>query len=506
MLQTPLPLEVLKACLPYLHVSITAHLTAYPAHPGATPQIPADEPSVKLALDTISSPHLSLNLPEQNIHNASIAFVRADLHLRHPERQLSRPAIFFAASAYLRPPPVAPSDPLDDYLPSGIPLSSNVLSPLLSTPPFAETNISLPASRLEKVIPLISSTDHDLRPVRATSQMLKVNSALLLRTSRTLFPDNVYLNIDMHVPPGSSTAITLDHVECHIHGLTVTPLSTTTLPMTMEPSDRMAFVFKSDGRAAAANAEFQIAATAKLEGGLIRRLRIGRTLLAPSAARVPTKERAKHWSVPKGAQRQSMTNDHNEHGVKGEVKISISGPAKVKMGAVFKIDLFVLNAGSRRRRLNILGPASKSSSNSSSGRPGQNRSSWVVDQPVPQHGKTVVGERKASMAPVIVDDKELFMQASGTRGAERRRSGTFAITGNHRAEVVTLDTEVRCGALGPGACQGVSIALQTLSVGVISIEGIVVVDLDSRETCLIGEGWESLCYDDHDIEQEEARA
>ncbi|KAF2157338.1 hypothetical protein K461DRAFT_15332 [Myriangium duriaei CBS 260.36] len=462
LLRTQLPSEILALCMPYLNFSITAHLTAFPAQPGSTPQIPTEEPPIKLVLDTITAASPKLIVLPQSQPDASIAVFQAELHLRHPERILSRPAVYFSASVFLKPPTAPTPDPLDDYLPSGVPLSSNVLSPLLSAPPFANTHLSLPSSRLDKVIPLLNPTDTDIRPLRASTSTLKIHPVLLLRTTRTLFPSTVYLTLTISVPPTSPT-LHLTSASTTIPNLPITLLPTPSLPTTLYPTDRTTLTFTSTPPAATAPISLTLLATLSSRPIKLHRL------LPPPTPRAPPTTRSKHWSAPAS---RPTTAISGPGGVKGELRLSLSGPQRVRRGDEFKLTLFVLNSTRRKRRLGIVGPVVRGG------------------------GRTGSTGRGGSVANAVMDSREVMGLIYG--GGERRRSVGGGIRGGggaYRAEVVCLDTEVRC-VLQPGGCQDVALRLRAVSVGAIGVEGIVVVDLDSRETCVIGEGWEAVCFED----------
>ncbi|GAM86286.1 hypothetical protein ANO11243_042980 [Dothideomycetidae sp. 11243] len=478
-LRAPLPPQALTTCLPYLNASITAHLAAFPAHASATPQIPPEDPPIKLTLDSVSKSHPELvTLNEQSPHSSTAVF-RTELYLRHPERLLSRPALYFAASVFLKTPPAPPLNPLDDYLPSGSPLSSNVLAPLLSTPSFAAAGINLPSSRLEKVMPYIASSNHDIRPLRATTPISRIAPALLLRTSRTLFPDIVYLTLDVQVPTAPPTAVRIQTLDAQIPNLSITPLTTIPVPTTMNPGDRTAFVFQSDTRASSAQATFSITAVAQLDNTTTRSLRINRVLHAPSA-RIPPRDRPKHWSISKPA-RTSTTSDalSDSKPSGGDLKLSLSGPKRIRPNEPFYLHLSILNLATRKRRLHVLGPAPRP----------QTKTSWAV---------SASAERSA---PAVLDQRDLgsLVRPERRRSVRQLRSG--------RVEVLPLKVEVKAGVLAPGSCREIRLGMRAVGgEGVVSVEGIVVVDVDSRETCVVGEGWEVLCYDsDSDCDPEEAQ-
>ncbi|PNS19789.1 hypothetical protein CAC42_7756 [Sphaceloma murrayae] len=485
------------ACLGLSHLTVSAHLIAFSPQQDQAPQSGKQDPSVKVALGAIT-PDLSTATCIHSVStDVTTAIYTGELHLHHPERQVIRPSVHFAASLLFEQPSTSEPDPLDDYLPSGVPLSANILSPLLASPAFAGTNLNLPASRLNRVVPLSAVPVVEARPVRGASQRYTIGPALLLRTSRTLFPDQVYLSVDTQVPIHSKSAVSLQKAEARLPSSEVEALTTVALPTSLRPGDRTTFVFKTDADAGASIAQYRLTAGLTTSQGTRINLLIRRNLNAPPGAKVPTRERVKHWSTPKGTSRPSSTITRPaESGevVRRGLKLTITAPHTVRVGDTFSVKFFVVNNGLKKRRLSILGPASAGPSKSAG------RSSWIAGGSNPTKNRREDEFDRGNIASVVTDSKDLYAQITGLKQADRRRSAHLGLIPTskppgRRAEIVTLDPEIRLGTLQPGACYEISMRIQALSVGVVSIEGMVVADLDSRETCLIGEGWEGICYD-----------
>ncbi|KAF4549480.1 Hypothetical protein D9617_21g097010 [Elsinoe fawcettii] len=479
-----------RSCLQRSHLSVSAHLQAYSLQQDQAPPSRKHDPAVKVILGSFSASTTSPNHVEAINSEESLAIFVGELHLHHPERQVFRPAIYFAASMHFDAPLGRATDPLDDYLPSGIPLPANILSPLLSSPAFAGTNINLPASRLDRIVPISAAPAVEAKPIRGSTVIRPIGPALLLRTSRTLFPDQVYLSVDTQVPIYSKSEVQLEAAEARLPSSTVKALTTVTLPTTLKPGDRTTFIFQTDAQAGASVAQYRLTASLETSSGGKINLMIRRNLNAPPEAKVPTRERVKYWSIPKGASRPSSTiagARETPEGPRKGLKITINAPNKIKIGTIFDINFFVINQGGRKRRLSILGPAVPVPSKTA------NRRSWIVSRTSRSKKDQLAAE---NIANAVTDQRELYNQVTGSKHADKRRnvSGTGRLAGS-RAEIVTLDPEVRLGTLQPGACHEVAMKVQVLSIGVVSIEGMVVADLDSRETCLIGEGWEGICYD-----------
>ncbi|PSK37458.1 hypothetical protein B9Z65_2200 [Elsinoe australis] len=493
-----LPESSLTTCLEHSYLSVSAHLHAYSPQQEQGPHGFKQEPSIKVTLgsfsaNTSSPKHVYSHSQEQS----SAAFI-GELHLHHPERQVLRPNIYFAASLRLDMPPTAAPDPLDDYLPSGVPLPANLLAPLLASPAFAGTKLNLPASRLEKMVPISATPMTEAPPIRGTSVQSPIIPALLLRTSRTLFPDQVYLSVDTQVPMNSKTTVELLKAEARLPSSSVSALTTIALPASLKPGDRTTFIFRTHAQAGASIAQYRLTASLRTANGTDIKLTIRRNLNAPQGAKVPTRERVKYWSVPKGTSRPPSTvtgpKEPNENTKQG-LKITINAPKQIQVGEILSVNFFVSNNGARKRRLSILGPSSPAPSR------GANRSSWIASR---SNNTTSRVAGRENISNAVVESRELYAQITGQKHADKRRSAQLTSSAaskpvSQRAEIVTLDPEIRLGTLQPGACHEVSMKIRVVSVGVINIEGMVVADLDTRETCLIGEGWEGVCHDpDHE--------
>ncbi|KAF2222942.1 TRAPP trafficking subunit Trs65-domain-containing protein [Elsinoe ampelina] len=476
-----------RSCLQHSHLSVSAHLQALSPQQEQNPSGAKQDPTIKIILGSFSNSAATPNHVHSISTEESVAIFAGELHLHHPERQSFRPSIYFAASMHFDIPRQSAVDPLDDYLPSGIPLPANILSPLLSSPAFAGKDVNLSASRLDRVIPFSAAPPVENKPIRGATGQHPIAPSLLLRTSRTLFPDQVYLSVDTQVPMYARSAVKLEAAEARLPSSTVKALSTTSLPATLKPGDRTTFIFQTQAQAGASIAQYRLTASLTASQGTKINLVIRRNLNAPAGAKVPTRERIKYWSVPKGSSRpsSSIAGPRDAHdGAKKGLKITINAPNNIKIGTIFNIHFFVINNGGRKRRLSILGPASPVPSK------GANRSSWVVSRASkPAKGQPV----KESIASAVTDSRELQSQISGAKQSKKLGTSNSRIAGQ-KAEIVTLDPEVRLGTMQPGACYEVSMKVQALGVGVVSIEGMVIADLDSRETCLIGEGWEGICY------------
>ena len=412
------------------------------------------------------------------------------MHLNHPDRPVFRPNVQFAASASLKFSESATTDPLDDYLPAGIPLASNLLSSLQSIPPFRNGSINLPSSSLERAVPFLSTGRDDNRPIRISSQSFLVRPAMLLRTSRTLFSNVVYLPLDVHNPPSAPLDIQIVKADCHIEGCANKQLTSSSGPWHLLPGDRTTLVFQADSGASGASASFDILSTVALQDGTECKLQISRTMRAPLSSQIPVKTTVKHWSLPHRNSRPptvattvgSPEVEYTKPGG-GELKVSISGPSRVPVGSIFTLTFYLVNQCPRRRRLHILSPPI-----STAAAERQTRTSWIAP---------TWADNPQNIAPAVLEARERYAGAVGGK-QERRRSGTGRAgrySTAYHAQIIPLDTEIKVGSLAAGACTEARLTLQALSVGVISVEGLVIVDLDSRETCLIGEGWEGLCVD-----------
>jgi hypothetical protein len=173
--------------------------------------------------------------------------------LERPRIRIQHPSLLFIASVSLNPSESRQQESReDDYLPSLIPASTNILQPLSSDKAFPQKDPFLPASRLLRVVPASYSEDpiyniqqesgHPIRVVPAASARIRY-SRLNTYSGR---PTTV-ASLDFEVTPFLNCDVVFDKAELHMTDGTIETLSDATglvPPLSCRPRDDVTLIYK----------------------------------------------------------------------------------------------------------------------------------------------------------------------------------------------------------------------------------------------------------------------
>jgi len=155
-------------------------------------------------------------------------------------------------------------------------------------------------------------------------------------------------------------------------------------------------------------------------------------------------------------------------GSKQDLTVTFTGPSRVYVGETFTWSVFVVNRSSRTRKLALLIP------------PKRKR---VGD------GKTLPATPAGADPPEPVIDESMVYQSHKSRYLEPAelvplvhdvRIGC-ALDSPPPAQLYRTDTYV-CSPLMPSACHTTELSFVPLTTGLLSLEGVRVVDLNTNET------------------------
>ncbi|KAE8394323.1 TRAPP trafficking subunit Trs65-domain-containing protein [Aspergillus alliaceus] len=173
--------------------------------------------------------------------------------LKRPRIRIQHPSLLFIASVSLNPSEGRQRESRDDdYLPSLIPASTNILQPLSSDKAFPQKDPFLPASRLLRVVPAQYSEDpiynvqqqsgHPIRVVPAASARIRY-SRLNSYSGR---PTTV-ASLDFEVTPFLNCDVVFETAELQMSDGTIETLSEApglVPPITCRPRDDITLIYK----------------------------------------------------------------------------------------------------------------------------------------------------------------------------------------------------------------------------------------------------------------------
>ena len=468
--------ETLERLLQHLDLHVVAHASSAAPPPTTDANIgnSGNNTPTKAILDsrTVSAADAPVISQETTDDNVTSVIWRVELHLRHLDQQLSRPIVYFTASATLRndASDVA-SNSSDQYLTSGSPLPENLLRSLHDSPAFADTDIRLPASRIQKVTPRSSAMSTDVRPLRASSKQFAVVSALTIKRQALRIADSSLVSLDLEVAQRMKCDFHLEDVRGRVHDTTLESISPKPFARTMKPGDRTNFVFRLPTRSndqthdlstdAAAIAQMVITGHALLSDSCRPRLRIHMDINAQSLSVRDTQSPVRYW------QRQSSQVSSRPTSVAAPdqgLTFTFNGPLRVNEGETLYIDVFVVNRSIKKRFMALVAIPRSYKSN-----------------PLRQRQPANHEVDPNSKVSAVVDDRTVTKLQNGNR--------TFY------ASFVALSADVKIGPLVPGACHNTQLEFLVLSPGRVTFETLNVVDIETRETVCIADLPEILAYE-----------
>ncbi|KAK9389870.1 TRAPP trafficking subunit Trs65-domain-containing protein [Lipomyces mesembrius] len=137
------------------------------------------------------------------------------------------------------------------------------------------------------------------------------------------------------------------------------------------------------------------------------------------------------------------------------LSLTFSGPTEVLAGHVFVWKVYIINRSRKAKRISLIVQPKTRKMNNVKGLP---------RSPLPQQ---TAQQQNASLSTIILDDAVLY-------NAHR----TDMIESD---ELISLDNDIRMGPLGPGASHETELKLVALGVGVLSLDGVRVLDLAKGE-------------------------
>ncbi|KAA8895525.1 TRAPP trafficking subunit Trs65-domain-containing protein [Sphaerosporella brunnea] len=441
-----------------------------------------------------------------------LAVWKLEVPLGHPRARLNNPRVLLTCSATLRPAELQKPLFEDDYMASRQPMGINLLESFAEDPLMSHSP-RLSAHRVSRVIPVTQAPQQAIRPIGyAAKRGFNIYPAINIRLRYSRIPSGnrhiVIASLDLEVTPFSHCSVTINSVNIAVAGGSATLVAdspSTELPVTCLPRDDMTFLYtlaqtdintESAFTTPAAPGTQVRAISVSLEAtalvsdtcrpciftnwtttvdfappaaphfpshaGIQRAHRPpslgaivhGATVQASSGIRPgnpppgappapspnvvfsPPKEPRPGYSsgIPSGPPTQGLT-------------VTFTGPSRVYVGEAFTWSVFVVNRSSRMRKLALIVPPKRK-------RMGENKSLPAMP---------------SNETPEPVIDETMVYQSHRSRYLEP-------------AELVPLVNDIRIGPLMPSACHTTELKFVPLTTGLLTLEGVRVVDLNTNET------------------------
>lgn len=369
-----------------------------------------------------------------------------------PRIRIQHPSLLFIASTSLNPADARrQEDSEDDYLPSLVPASTNMLQSLSIDKSFNHKEPFLPASRLLRVVPTTYNEDpiyniqqhhgHPFRVVPAASARIRYSRL----NSYTGTPMTV-ASLDFEVTPYLTCEVAFDKANLHLSEGTIESLSETpglALPITCRPRDDVTLMYKltpeygpetnPSSTALVSTLDIALEAIILVDDECKPRISMQwRTNVDFSVALNPTfggpspalqrTNRPTSLSVSTQAgvtpSNRSSLRERAYSVTDVGITISFSGPVRVQVGSVFSWDVFIVNRSNvprkfaliaipKRKRVDPRGHVARPSSSS------------------------ITSRKEDQVAEAVTDDNIVHARQKSVAGQE--------------VELISLSTDIRVG-------------------------------------------------------------
>lgn len=375
-----------------------------------------------------------------------------------PRIRIQHPSLIFIASTSLDPTESRQQDSeTDEYLPSLVPASSNILQPLAADKSFRQTEPFLPSSRLLRVVPATNSQDpiynvqqssgHPIRVVPAAGARIRY-SRLNSYSGR---PTTV-ASLDFEVTPFLNCDVVFDKAELSLSDGIIETLSDVPgliPPITCRPRDDVTLVYKltpeygpdpnPSTTVMASTLDIALEAVVNVAENCRPRISMRwRTNVDFSMALNPTyggpsqalqrNNRPTSLSVSSNQGTATPPAPHPHRSSFREraysvtdvgVTISFSGPASVEVGKPFSWGVFVVNRSSSPRKFAMMAI------------PRRKRADPRGHVPRPSSSSLSHRSKESQVAEAVTDDNIVHAMQKSASGQE--------------ADLVCLSTDVRVG-------------------------------------------------------------
>ncbi|EEH07954.1 conserved hypothetical protein [Histoplasma capsulatum G186AR] len=461
----------------------------------------------------------------EDVVNYVYVIWKLDTFLSRPRLRLQQPSVVFSASATLNPLNASSGDYEDEYLPSGIPGSVNVFQSLAKNGPPDQSKPQpfLPASRLLRVVPTVQQDASSYRVQQIAQRPLRIIpiASARIRYSRL----NTYsgkpttiASLDFEVTPFTNFDVILEKTDVTLFDGQVESLTSDhgyALPVTCRPRDDVTFVYKltplhgmegaSSTTAAVYALDISLEATIcasdecqpkismKWRTNVDFSLPLNPSFGAPSQVLQRNNRPASLPMTPSQSASGSggggitpttalnpsaatlTTNRRSGYTSATDlgVTISFSGPSSVEVGKPFHWDVFIVNRSEKSRKFAMAAVPRRKRADV--------RSSRHISRPSSSSVSSV--RRDEQIAEAVTDENIVYAMQKN------------AIP--YDTEVIYLSTDIRVGPLPPGTCHSTEMKLLPLVAGVLHVEAVRLVDLNTNESMDIRDLPDIVSFDRH---------
>ncbi|KAF2431100.1 hypothetical protein EJ08DRAFT_632809 [Tothia fuscella] len=404
-------------------------------------------------------------------------FWRVKVLLSRPKAKIQKLSIYFAPSASLKPPEAKGTDnEEDEYMPTRVPQPINLLGPFAGDPALSGLKPHLSALRLSRPRPSTPTTKQLTRPLRTGPRRLfRAAPAFLWRVRFTRSPSaalahTTIASVDLEITPFAGSDVAFNKFNLELSSGRVEALGPE-LPMRGQPGDQITLLFRliphsSDHSSYSGGQPQELSINCSshvfVSENCIPKIKfMWNTPVELPSLRPNSRSGPKPASKPLGPDSLPMTDQSAgpdaSTTVTNGVSISITGPPEVQVGHVFKWTLFAINRSDKVHRLAVLAMPKRRLPNQ---RHGQKDSATSITTLIPEKDKSGIAEP-------ILDDKDIY---NFQRNAAQEPT-----------ELICLSPDVRIGPLAPSACFTTELKFVALAAGVLYLDSLRVVDLNTQE-------------------------
>jgi len=466
------------------------------SHPSRGPE------ASHLLFHTLIDEKQTPRLPMKDV-SSRLAVWKLQVPLGHPRARLNNPKVVITCSATLRPAELQQPQLGDEYMTSRTPVGINLLDPYSTDPSLSHIAPRLSALRVSRVIPVTETPQQSIRPLgyaakRAFGIFPAIN--IRLRYSRIVSgsKQSIIASLDLEITTFRECDVCIKKVDITVAGGHAELVGdTSTLPITCQPRDDVTFLYTLSQNDSSSSPKHtspsahvrplsvsleavalvseecrphittnwtttvdfsppvaqQFAPSPGIQrahrppslGSIIHGATVSsstgiRPVFQPAATPSPNVVFTPPMSAPASS---PVTIETPQQGL----TVTFIGPSRVFVGEVFTWTVFVVNRSSRTRKLALIVP--------------------------PKRRK--IGEGKVLPAPPPGDPPEAVIDEAMVYQTHRSQY-------LEPAELVPLVNDVRVGPLMPSACHTAELKFVALTTGLLGVEGIRVIDLNTNET------------------------
>ncbi|KAF2401219.1 hypothetical protein EJ06DRAFT_542607 [Trichodelitschia bisporula] len=410
-------------------------------------------------------------------------FWKVTVPLGRSKSKMQKPAIYFSPVATLKPTlRLQQHAQEDDYLPSNIPAALNLLGPFQKEPALAHTKPRLSASRITKAAPIPMTVKEAGSALRnGPRRLFRAAPAFLWRVRFSKPPAPVHGNatiasLDLEITPFAGSDVSIDSMELSLLHGEVHPIGTH-FPLHCRPGDQATLLYRLLPGTESGNLSrpeggehtlgINAAATVHISDECIPKIVIS----WKAAVELPTSRPRSRGSstlldtvtvkVPLDPDSLPMT-DHiafveNPKMVAPGVSLTISSPSRVTVGEIFRWQLFVVNRSEKTHQLAVVAMPKR-----------RNVAERWSDAKEGFSPTGNIGEvRLGSIAASVVDAFPLLAHL---------QHGMMEPT-----DIICLSPDIRIGPLTPLACYTTRLKFVALSAGILRLDALRVIDLNTQE-------------------------